>query len=189
LSMSHDVYVLLVCLLGALLLFPLTAAFNFKKWLRGRHFSSYRGTAAATKTVNILVLVALLLPVGIRPPFVGCLLEVLFAALVINVAAFINWFMFAVTDTSMHIHILTEFYRAGVVTKEELFKLYRKDVIVQTRVKRLLAIGQLKLLDGNLRLAGRAVLAGAEVCKLFRFVLGIPVRPPVEILADAEPRT
>jgi hypothetical protein len=177
--MSDGEYVLLVCLSGILLLPPLTAAFNLKDKLRGNDISSHRSAATATKTVNGLVLFALLLRAATHSSSAICLPEFLYAALVVNAAAFISWNSFAMTDTSMHIHILTEFYRAKDLSKPELLQRYSKNTIVSARIKRLLTLDQLRLRDGRLTIAGRAVLAGAEMCKLFRFVLGIPVRPPV----------
>jgi hypothetical protein len=177
--MSAGAYVLLVCLIGLLLLPLLTAAFNLKDKMLGRDISSHRSAVAATKTVNVLVLVALLLPAVLYSLSAICLADLLYAALVINAGAFISWNFFAMTDTSMHIHILTEFYRAKDLSKTELLARYSKDTIVKARVGRLLTLDQLRLSDGKLKVAGRTVLAGAEMCKMFRFLLGIPVRPPV----------
>jgi hypothetical protein len=178
--MSNGVYVLLTCLVAILLVFPLTAAFNLKDRLSGKDISSHRSAVAATKSINIIVLIALLLPIGGRSWSTICVPEFLYAALVINAAAFIIWVLFAMTDTSMHIHTLTELYRASGISKAELFARYRKDTIVDARVGRLLTLGQLQLQDGKLRVAGRTVLLGAEMCKVFRRLLGIPVRPPID---------
>jgi hypothetical protein len=177
--MSDGMYVLLVCLVGIVLLPLLTAAFNLMDKLRGIDISSHRSAVTATKTANAVVLVALLVHALTQSFSAACLPEFLYAALVVNAAAFISWNFFAMTDTSMHIHILTEFYRAKDLSKAELLDRYSKDTIVRARIKRLLTLDQLRLVDGKLTIAGRAVLAGAEMCKLFRLVLGIPVRPPV----------
>ena len=177
--MSDGTYVLLTCLAGLLLLPVLTAAFNLNDKLAGRDTSSHRRAVTATKTVNVIVLVALLLPALSRSFSAICLLQFLYAALVINAAAFCIWVVFAMTDTSMHIHILTEFYRASDLSKAELLARYNKDTLVKARVGRLLTLGQLQMQDGKLRIAGRTVLLGADMCKLFRFMLGIPIRPPI----------
>jgi hypothetical protein len=150
-----------------------------KDKLQGKDISSHRIAFTVTKTVNAIVLIALLLRAATHSFPTVCWLEFLYAALVINAAAFISWNFFAMTDTSMHIHILTEFYRAKDLSKAELLDRYSKNTIVGARIKRLLTLDQLRLRDGKLTIAGRAVLAGAEMCKLFRLVLGIPVRPPV----------
>jgi hypothetical protein len=177
--MSDGAYVLLVCLLGMLFLPVLTAAFNSKDKVQGRDISSHRSSVSATKTVNLAVLVALLLRAATHSFSVICWADFIYAALVINAAAFISWNFFAMTDTSMHVHILTEFYRARDLSKAELLDRYSKNTIVKARIKRLLTLDQLRLRDGKLTIAGRTVLAGAEMCKVFRRVLGIPVRPPV----------
>jgi hypothetical protein len=177
--MSDGMYVLLTCLVGLLLLPVLTALFNLKDKAAGKDISSHRSSVSATRTVNVIVLVALLLPAASRSFSDFCWPAFLYAALVINAGAFISWNFFAMTDTSMHIHILTEFYRVKDLSKAELFERYCKDTIVRARLKRLLTLDQLRLQDGRLKIAGRTVLAGAEMCKLFRFMLGIPIRPPV----------
>ena len=177
--MSDGMYVLLTCVVGLVLLPVLTAVFNFKDKVAGRDISSHRSSVTATKTVNLIVLVALLLPAALRSFSGFCWPALPYAALVINAGAFISWNFFAMTDTSMHVHILTEFYRVKDLSKAELFARYRKDTIVSARLKRLLTLDQLRLQDGRLKIAGRTVLAGAEMCKLFRFLLGIPIRPPV----------
>jgi hypothetical protein len=177
--MSDGVYVLSTCVVGILLLPLLTAAFNLKDRLQGRDISSHRSAVSATKTVNAVVLLALLLRAATHSFSAALLPELFYVALVINAAAFISWNFFAMTDTSMHIHILTEFYRAKDLSKAELLERYSKNTIVGARIKRLLTLDQLRLRDGKLTIAGRTVLAGAEMCKLFRRVLGIPVRPPV----------
>jgi hypothetical protein len=177
--MSNATYVLLTCLAGILLLPLLTALFNLKDKVQGNDISSHRSAVAATRTVNVVVVVALLLPTVSRSFSAVCFLDFLYAGLVINAAAFCIWVVFAMTDTSMHIHILTELYRVKDISKTELLARYCKDSIVEARVRRLLTLGQLQRQDGKLRAAGRTVLLGAEMCKLFRFMLGIPIRPPV----------
>ena len=177
--MSDGAYVLLVCVVGIALLAPLTAAFNLRDRLRGIDISSHRSSVTATRTVNVVVLIALLLRAATHSFSEICWSEFVYAALVINAGAFCIWVVFAMTDTSMHIHTLTEFYRADDLSKTELLARYNKDTIVQARIGRLLTLGQLQRQDGKLKIAGRTVLLGADLCKLFRFVLGIPVRPPV----------
>jgi hypothetical protein len=177
--MSDGVYVLLICLVGILLLPMLTIAFNLRDKLQGKDISSHRSSVTATRAVNVIVLVALLARAATHSFSAICLPEFIYAALMINAAAFCIWVVFAMTDTSMHIHTLTEFYRAKDLSKAELLARYNKDTIVQARIGRLLTLGQLRRQDGKLRIGGRTVLLGADMCKVFRFVLGIPVRPPV----------
>ena len=177
--MSGGIYVLLTCLVGILLLPLLTILFNLKDKVRSNDISSHRSSVTATKAVNVIVLAALLLPSASHSFSAICLLEFLYAALVINAAAFCIWVVFAMTDTSMHIHILTEFYRTNDLSKAELLVRYNKDTLVKARVGRMLTLGQLRRQDEKLRIAGRTVLLGADMCKVFRFVLGIPVRPPI----------
>lgn len=90
---------------------------------------------------------------------------------------FLNWFIFTITDVSMHIQLLMQIYYQGKVTQAGLQELYNKSVILGNRIPRLLELGQLRVVDGKLHVRGRSVLFGAFVCAIIRRVLGLPVRP------------
>jgi hypothetical protein len=79
---------------------------------------------------------------------------------------FLNWFVFAVSDTSMHVHLMVE--------------VGREDGIIQARIPRLLELGQMRLNGDRLVLGGRWVLAGAEAARLMRILLSIPPQPVQE---------
>jgi hypothetical protein len=100
-----------------------------------------------------------------------------FIIIYLNCLVFLNWFLFTLTDVSMHIQLLLQVHRAGSITPEHLIARYNKDTIVHNRIPRLLELGQLRMQDGKLYVSGRSVMFGASVCVGLRRILGIPVRP------------
>ena len=90
---------------------------------------------------------------------------------------FLNWFIFTLTETSMHIHIVALIARYRSLSQYELYCLYNKDTIIKERIPRLLQLGQLKRKDRRLFLSGSWVLVGAVGCRIMRKILGIPARP------------
>lgn len=93
---------------------------------------------------------------------------------------FLNWFIFTVTETSMHTHLMVEVGREDGIALSELQRRYNKQAIIRARIPRLIELGQLKLRKGRLVLGGNWVLAGAEVCRYLRILLSIPPRPVQE---------
>jgi hypothetical protein len=94
---------------------------------------------------------------------------------------FLNWFLFTVTETSMHAHLLVEIGLHPGIHQEKLLQLYNKKAIVDARLARLIKIRQLVELDGRLYLRGHWVIWGALACHWLRKILGIPGRPPQEL--------
>jgi hypothetical protein len=93
----------------------------------------------------------------------------------------INWFIFAVTEASMHTHLLVEIGCNDGLTLTELHRRYNKSKIISVRISRLIEIGQLRLTGSNqLILGGRWVLVGAEIARLLRILLSIPPQPVQE---------
>jgi hypothetical protein len=90
---------------------------------------------------------------------------------------FLNWFVYALTETSMHIHLVALIGQHGSLSPDELHSLYNKKTIIAVRIPRLLQLGQLKRNDDCLVLSGSWVLTGAVGCRILRRVLGIPTRP------------
>ncbi len=101
----------------------------------------------------------------------------LYVVTYVNCLVFFNWFVFAVTDASMHVHLLVEIRQRGVIRPEELRARYNKAAIIRARLPRLLELKQLRLEDGRLYAQGSAVLLGAQLCLVLRRILGIPPRP------------
>ena len=113
---------------------------------------------------------------GSRDPlaFLSLIIYVLIYMFCIN---FLNWFIYTLTETSMHIHLIALIAHYGSLSEERLRSLYNQNIIIRARVPRLLQLGQLTRRDGRLTLTGSWVLLGAVGCHILRWVLGIPTRP------------
>jgi hypothetical protein len=101
----------------------------------------------------------------------------LFMLIYINCLVFLNWFIFTVTDVSMHIQLLMQIYRSGPTSQERLVERYNKNSILGNRVPRLIELGQLRVENDRLLISGKSVLFGAFLCRRMRHILGIPERP------------
>jgi hypothetical protein len=112
---------------------------------------------------------------GTRLPPV--LFGLVFFIVYLNCAVFLNWFIFTLTDVSMHIQLMFQIESEGAITEDNLIGRYNKEVILGNRIPRLLELGQLRIENERLYINGQAVLIGASICCLIRRILGIPVRP------------
>ncbi len=90
---------------------------------------------------------------------------------------FFNWFVFAVSDASMHIRILMTIDRLGAARTSQIRERYNKNTIIAYRLPRLIAVGQLRVDEGRLVINSRSVLVFAAVLRVIRRILGIPIRP------------
>jgi hypothetical protein len=102
---------------------------------------------------------------------------VLYVSVYMFCVNFLNWFVYALTETSMHIHLVALLARYESLSQDELYSLYNKNTIIRVRIPRLLQWGQLKRKDERLVLSGSWVLVGAIGCRILRRILGIPTRP------------
>lgn len=159
------------------ILFLLTSGINYLYHLRGSKPFAHGVSMLATKLTNIILLSALLLL-----HLSGVLQDVYFSHylylwICINVAAKVNWNLFALTDTSMHARVLTVIYEHGPISHHRLLELYNREKILQARLPRLIRLGQVQEKDGVLFLGGNFVIYGGMLLAFLRLLLGIPVRP------------
>ena len=184
--MSAAMWILLLALAVApLSTWLATAAINWTVRAAGRSplpqlacFVAGFATMAA-----LVVLVLVLRPTGSAPR--ELLAGVLFVAAYGFCVNFLNWFVFTVTETSMHAHLLVEIGHEGEIARAELDRRYNKTTIIAARIPRLLELGQLRLEGGRLYLAGSWVLRSALALRVLRRLLGIPPTPPQETAAPS----
>ncbi len=134
---------------------------------------------AAGKLLNLLC-IPLYVTLHIKvfgPAPLPLLAGALFVLIYANCLVFLNWFVFTLTDVSMHIQLAMQISRTGSLPLHELTARYNKKAILQNRVPRLLELGQLQLVAGRLFATGGSVLFGAWVCQWLRRILSIPERP------------
>jgi hypothetical protein len=103
--------------------------------------------------------------------------DLVYGGLYLFCVVFLNWFIFTITDVSMHIQLLIQIFRHPGMARDELVGRYNKGVILGNRIPRLIELGQLQQADGRLFVAGNAVLLGSRVCTLLRWILGLPLSP------------
>lgn len=171
--------VLAASVLAAFCIFTLTAFFNYRQKKSGVPILIHKNSFRALKLTNFLffcLLIGLFLKFQIG--WLDLLIYGTYLFLVINVYGFVIWNGFAITDVSMHIHLLVEVFRAEKISYKELTAIYNKQKVIAERIPRLLSLGQLIEKEGKLYLNANTVLLGAKICTLFRRILGIPVRPP-----------
>lgn len=94
---------------------------------------------------------------------------------------FINWFVFAVSDASMHIRILMVIEQLGAASPVQIQERFNKNSIISYRIPRLIAVGQLGMLNGRLVIKSKSVILFAAVLRFIRRVLSIPERPELAI--------
>lgn len=87
--------------------------------------------------------------------------------------AYTYFHFFNMSETARRIKILYEIYRSGRIAPSELETMYKTAGIVGTRLKRLLAMKQLKFADGYYSPDGRLLLGVATVISMWRKVIGL----------------
>src|ERR1051325_1189059 len=170
---------LLVLLLIPIAVWLINVALNLLvracHWRRGPHTTPFL-TAALVNGIALAVFLPLSFQQqGARAVEVAS--GLVYLLIYVNSVAFFNWFLFTVTDVSMHVHLLREIGRQAAIRPEVLAQRYNKATILSARIPRLLELGQLRLETGRLVLGGSSVLFGAWVCRCLRRVLDLPLRP------------
>jgi hypothetical protein len=131
----------------------------------------------AGKIVNVsFVLIVITAGVSGLVPYAN-FFDYLYLVVCINVAIKVNWNLFAATDCSMHVRLLTLIKSKKSISHIELLNTYNRQEIINVRIPRLLALNQIKIVDGKYFLTGNFVLFGGALLSFFRFILGLPVRP------------
>lgn len=163
-------------------IWPATATIIHLHRFAKSRFSPQKGCLQAGVLVSLASLV-LWLSLSLSrqsPDLAETLSGIAYLAIYCFCCSFLNWFIFTVTETSMHTHLLVEIGRDDGIALSELQRRYNKSTIIAARIDRLLEIGQLRLRNGHLILGGSWVLAGAEGARLLRVLLSIPPQPVQE---------
>ncbi len=82
-----------------------------------------------------------------------------------------------IAETSLHMHLLLEIGWSDRPSLDGLIARYSPDRIIAERLDRLMALGQVRLVEGRYRLADRSTLRLARCVDLWRTVLGLPTSP------------
>lgn len=158
-------------------IFSTTSLLNFLKKNSNCNPETHSSSLKAGKIVTCIFLLCLLLLDSLSNFEYFNFFNYLYLFICTNAAAKINWNLFAATDTSMHVKILTTIYTHNPITQNELLKTYNRNIIFNARIPRLLALKQIQIVDGKYLITGNFVLMAAKILAFFRFLLGIPIRP------------
>jgi len=82
-----------------------------------------------------------------------------------------------IAETSLHMHLLLEIAWSEQPSLEHLVERYSPGRMVEERLHRLTALGQVRLSDGRYQLANRSALRLARAIDLWRTILGLPTSP------------
>jgi hypothetical protein len=82
-----------------------------------------------------------------------------------------------IAETSLHMHLLLEIAWSPRPSLERLVARYSPGRMVDERLERLTALGQVRLIDGRYHLANRSALRLARAIDLWRTILGLPTSP------------
>jgi hypothetical protein len=79
------------------------------------------------------------------------------------------------SETSLHVHILTEIFLERRLDPRELSKRYSASEMVHARIERMIALGQLREEDGFFVSGNRTLVTVGRVINTWRKVLGLPI--------------
>jgi hypothetical protein len=82
-----------------------------------------------------------------------------------------------IAETSLHMHLLLEISWSDRPSLERLVARYSPARMVEERLDRLTALGQVRLVEGRYYLANRSALRLAQVIDRWRTILGLPISP------------
>jgi hypothetical protein len=81
------------------------------------------------------------------------------------------------TETSLHVNILTRLLIGGGMRPEELARLYGVKDMINSRIDRMIALGQLQEKEGRYVAGNGTVVLLGRVLNVWRRVLGLPLSP------------
>lgn len=138
-----------------------------------RHVSPQLVTVAASLAGAVpTALLAEIVAFSGPPSLIGMPVESTFAAVVYLCAAYSYFHLLNMSQTARRIRILREIYAAGSLSDQQISALYGASTVLELRLERLLAIGQLKLQDDRYVSAGRLLYAAARLARAWRVLLG-----------------
>lgn len=98
----------------------------------------------------------------------------LYAALTYALFAYSYFHVFNMGETARRVRILSELRERGELSAAELKSLYNTAAILDRRMERLVALGQVRLEEGRVVLKSRRLYRAATVINWWGRVLGLP---------------
>jgi hypothetical protein len=94
-----------------------------------------------------------------------------------NALGFCYFCLLNLSETSLHVHILIELLLLGPVRPEELAMRYGVSDMMNARVERMIALGQIRSQNGLFVVNSRGLLRVGRIIHFWRKLLGLPLRP------------
>jgi len=102
------------------------------------------------------------------------------AALVVltyNALGFCYFCLVNLSETSLHVHILMELMLSGTIAMDELLARYGVTEMIDARVDRMIALGQLRSQNGAFVVTSRSLLMVGRIIHFWRKLLRLPLSP------------
>jgi hypothetical protein len=100
-----------------------------------------------------------------------------YVLLLYNSLAFCYFLISNTSETSLHVHMIMEILLAGEISRTELASRYSADHMIEARIGRMVAVGQLVERGGAYFSNGLAVVRLGAVYDLWRRILAMPRSP------------
>jgi hypothetical protein len=81
------------------------------------------------------------------------------------------------SETSLHVHIMTELLIEGSISVEDLSRNYGAEDMIDTRIERMIALGQLSESGGYFVVNRRTLVVVGRVINNWRRILRLPLSP------------
>ena len=107
-----------------------------------------------------------------------CACGVVYVLLAYNSLGFWYFNILNLSETSLHVHILMELLVEGRIRSSDLLKRYSAQEMIDTRIDRMIALGQLTERKGRYVVTGNAtLLTVGKLIHYWRVILALPLRP------------
>jgi hypothetical protein len=106
---------------------------------------------------------------------IGC--GVALVACTYNALGFCYFCLLNLSETSLHVHILMDLLLFGPVRADELAMRYGVRDMMNVRVERIIALGQVRNQNGLFIVNSRGLLTVGRIIHLWRKLLGLPLWP------------
>lgn len=97
---------------------------------------------------------------------------VLYCFIVYSALAYCYFHFFNMSETARRIKLLTVVHRAGRMAERDLESMYKTTDVVEARLERLVALGQLRFHDGSYSISGRTLVCAGYMVLFWRKLLG-----------------
>ena len=104
-------------------------------------------------------------------------LGAVYAFIVYNALAYAYFHLFNMSETARRIKILALLYRRGAFDPHGLGSGYGAEEMLEARIERLVATGQIRLSGGRYIQGGKCLYLAAMVVAAWAWVLGLPFNP------------